>query len=310
MSGLKLFAGVDAGASHTAVVLGDSSGRVLKRVRGGPGILGPGRAAAVAVRIAGLIERAFRSWDSFIPLEGLVVGAAGAGREVERRALEEALRHRVMARALLVTTDAAIALQSAFPEGPGIVLSAGTGSIAIGRDPRGAVHRVGGWGWQFGDEGGGYSLARAALAAVARAQDGRGPETLLAARMLEAAGVDSVEDLIAWARAAGTQRVAAMAPVVCRAAREDPVAALLVQAAAGELARHVYALRERIADPATPVALTGGLLSKGSPVRDALVAQLAAAAPPVRLVDREVDPARGALALAIGLSSNRADLPL
>ncbi len=310
MSGLKLFAGVDAGASHTAVVLGDHSGRVLKRVRGGSGILRPGRAATVALRIVGLIEQALRSLDNFTPLEGLVVGAAGAGREVERRALEEALRQRVGARKLLVTTDAAIALQSAFPEGPGIVLSAGTGSIAIGRDPRGKVHRVGGWGWQFGDEGSGYALARAALTAVARAKDGRGPDTLLAARMMEAAGVASVEDLIFWARAARTQRVAAMAAVVCRAAREDPVAALLVQAAAGELAQHVHALRGRISDPSVPVALTGGLLSKGSPVRDALVARLATAAPPVQLVDREVDPARGALALAIALSSSPADLQL
>ncbi len=302
MSGLKLFAGVDAGASHTAALLGDAAGTILKRVRGGPGILRPGRASALAGRIGRLLERQLRmAVGTFTPLEAVVVGAAGAGNEAERRALEEALKQRIKARTVLVTTDAAAALHSAFPEGPGIVLSAGTGSIAIGRNAQGTVHRVGGWGWRFGDEGSAYSLARAALVAVARAEDGRGPETLLAARILEAAAMPSVDDLIAWARAARPERIAALAPVVCKAAAEDPVAALLVQTAAEELALHVLALRQRLSDPATPVALGGGLLSKGSPVRDALVARFAAAQPPVKLVDREVDPARGALALALGL---------
>ncbi|GBD32835.1 N-acetylmuramic acid/N-acetylglucosamine kinase [bacterium HR33] len=298
---LRLFAGVDAGASRTALVLGDATGRILSRVRGGPGILRPGRAGAVAERIAGLLKQALGASGPVASLEALVIGAAGAGREAERGALEEELRRRVESRAVLVTTDAAVALQSAFPEGPGIVLSAGTGSIAIGRNREGTVYRVGGWGRQFGDEGSAYSLARAGLAAVAKAEDGRGPKTLLTARMLEAAGKVSVEELIAWARLARPQRVAALAPVVCRAAAEDPVASLLVQAAAAELAHHVEALRERLSDFAIPVALSGGLLVKGSAVRDALVARLKAAEPPVNLVDRGVDPASGALALALGL---------
>jgi N-acetylglucosamine kinase-like BadF-type ATPase len=231
----------------------------------------------------------------------LVVGAAGAGRETERRELEEALKVKVEARAVLVTTDARAALESAFPGSSGIVLSAGTGSIAIGRHAKGTIHRVGGWGWRFGDEGSAYGLARAALAAVARAEDGRGPKTLLTPRLLEAAGVASVEDLMAWARAAQRKQIAAMAPVVCRAAPEDPVAALLVQAAAAELAHHVLALRERLSEPGIPVALSGGLLGTGSPVREALEVRLSASKPPVNLVHRSVDPACGALALALEL---------
>lgn len=298
---LKLFAGVDAGASHTTLLLGDDLGSPLKRVRGGPGILRPGRTLALAGRIAALLEKGLRTLRRPISLEAVVVGAAGAGREADRSELERALRKKIDARSVLVTSDAAVALEGAFRYGPGIVVLAGTGSIAMGRNASGTVHRVGGWGWKFGDEGSSYSLARAALSAVARAADGRGPETLLTSRMLEAARKGSVEDLLAWARAARPERVAALAPVVCQVAKHDPVAALLVQAATEELARHVLVLRERLSDPTLPVALGGGLLAEGSPVREALAERLEAETPPVNLVDWEVDPAFGALLLAVRL---------
>src|SRR5205823_609559 len=78
----------------------------------------------------------------------------------------------------------AVALATAFGTGPGTLGNAGTGSIAYARDPAGAVHRAGGYGWQLGDEGGGYWLGRRALDVAARAQDGRGEGSTLLARLL------------------------------------------------------------------------------------------------------------------------------
>src|SRR4030042_1026984 len=96
----------------------------------------------------------------------LVVGAAGAGREEERLALEAALEALRIAPRVHVTTDGAIALQSAFGDTAGIVLIAGTGSIAWARLPGGETARVGGLGAVLGDPGSGYDLGRAALRAV------------------------------------------------------------------------------------------------------------------------------------------------
>src|SRR5256885_377154 len=70
--------------------------------------------------------------------------------------------------------DGEVALSTAFADGAGIIVSAGTGSIAYARDPAGQLHRAGGYGWQLGDEGGGDWLGRRALGVPARAQDGRG----------------------------------------------------------------------------------------------------------------------------------------
>src|SRR5205823_4352549 len=98
-----------------------------------------------------------------LPVERAVVAAAGAGRPQERADLEAALVQAGMARRVRVMADGEVALSTAFADGTGIIVSAGTGSIAYARDPAGRLHRAGGYGWQLGDEGGGYWLGRRAL---------------------------------------------------------------------------------------------------------------------------------------------------
>lgn len=302
---MTLLVGVDAGASHTAVAVADHSRRVLARGEGPPSPLRPGTASEVARQIARLAERVILDAGSAAPASALVVGAAGAARESERAALEAALSASGIATRVQVTTDAAIALQSAFGQKAGIVVLAGTGAIAVGRAAaRGATHRVGGWGWQFGDEGSGYALARAALAAVTRAADGRGPDTRLTQDCLKARGVTTVEDLLAWARGASPDQIAALAPMVCDATARagDPVAETLVETAARELSYHVDVLLARLGPHQTPVALAGGLLHERSPVRAKLVTLLSQRTPPVTIAEATVDPAAGALALASRLT--------
>lgn len=296
---MSLLAGVDAGASHSEVAVGDRSLSVLARKQGGPGALGRGETASVARSTAELVEGALLDAGSTAPAAALVVGAAGAGRESERKALESALRETGIASKVQVTTDASLALESAVGRRSGMVLMAGTGTLAIGRDARGKVHRVGGWGWQFGDEGSGYALARAALSAISRAADTRGPDTRLTADLMRERGVGTVEELLAWARSETPDQIAALAPIVCQAAiGGDPVAQVLVEAAARELAHHVEALAARLAIQSPSVALSGGLLQAGSPVRSALVALSSRRKPPIKITEAKVDPAAAALALA------------
>ena len=134
----------------------------------------PGRALASASTIVEVV-RAALSDAGRLRGDVLVVGAAGAGREPERDELRTALRNENIASHVMVTTDIEVALAGAFADGPGIVVSAGTGSVAVGRDRKGARHRMGGYGWQMGDEGSGYAIGRASLGAVSRAA--RRPES-------------------------------------------------------------------------------------------------------------------------------------
>jgi glucosamine kinase len=298
---MRLLVGVDAGASHTEAVVADEDLQVLGRHRGAPGAVRVGGAVASAEAIRDTVRGALDDAGLEASPDVVVVGAAGAGSDETRAELTEALAEVLGAQVTVrVTTDAAIALEAAFADRPGIVLLAGSGSIAFGRDAAGNVWRAGGLGREVGDEGSGYALARAALGAVGRAADGRAAATELTERLMQVTATDSAAALLAWAHQAAPHDVAALArPVGEAAVAGDAVARTLVEQAARDLALHVAALVGRFPpDEMVPVALAGGLVRPGSPVRDALVGLLTHDATRVDVSEEEVDPPLGALRLA------------
>lgn len=300
----RVVAGADAGGTHTTVVVAAPGGSPIAHVTGEPGALVPQQIERSARAIRETLDRALTEAGVAGRPAVLVVGAAGAGRETEREALRDALGN--AADRVDVTTDAAIALEGAFGEGPGILIASGTGSIGYARDADGRVWRVGGLGWQLGDEGSGYALGRAALSAVGKAADGRGPRTTLSRSVLRAVGADGLDDLVRWAAGAAREEIAALAEIVCAAANEgDAVAGRLVEDAGRDLARHVEALRADF-PPGTPVrvAVAGRVLASGSPVRGTLTGHLAGLQD-VTLSEVEVDAAAGALAMARRLHAAR-----
>jgi glucosamine kinase len=230
-------------------------------------------------------------------------GFAGVGREGERRDLENELNRLGVAEEVVVDSDAAIALVDAVGDGPGIILLVGTGSIAYARGIEGTFSRCGGWGPVFGDEGSGAWIGRRALGIVAAAADGREAPTALTGSILTAAEVNAVEELIPWGIAASTTTIAGLAPVViATAAAGDPRANALVALAAEELVVHIRALAVRVFgdERATiPVALSGGLLQKGSLLRKKLEQRIRSAVPGAQLRNAEIIPVRGAVRAAI-----------
>jgi len=265
----------------------------------------PSGAAKSAAVLAETARRAAAAAGLHLPVERAVVGAAGAGRAQEQRELEAALLEAGVARGVRVLADGEVALATAFGTGPGILVNAGTGSIAYARDPAGAVHRAGGYGWQLGDEGGGYWLGRRALDVAARAQDGRGEGSTLLARLLRALGLQHFDDLVRWTATATPTQMAALAPHVLNAAREgEGVARQAVDDAARELVDLAAALARHF--PGTepvPVALAGGLLLPQSPLTAAFRERLGTALKRARLVPDRIDSALGALRLAAEMTT-------
>jgi glucosamine kinase len=235
----------------------------------------------------------------------IYVGVAGVGRAEEKRALQHELERRNLAEEIVVEADALIALSDAFGTGPGIMLIAGTGSVAFGRSPSGAFARAGGWGLAIGDEGSGAWIGRRALGIVAAAHDGREPDTGLTGAILTATQVNEVEDLIPWAIAATNADLASLAPVVfTEAANDDTRAASLVSLAVEELVLHVRSLaRTLFVDERAeiPVAHSGGLLQKGSYLRKKLEARIKSVVPGAVVQNTVVNPARGAVKAAQAL---------
>ena len=300
--------GVDTGGTHTTVVVGRRDLTVLARAEGPGAAMRPEGAEQSAVVIAETARRAADRAGVQLPADRLVVGAAGAGRAQEQRALEAALVAHGVAHQARAMSDGEIALAAAFGggsgEGAGIFLNAGTGSIAFARDRNGRVHRSGGYGWQLGDEGGGYWLGRRALLAAGRAVDGRGEGSTLLSRLLAALGLTDFDTLIRWASLATPAQVAALAPLVLNAAEEgEVVAQLALDDAARELVALVRVLARHFPEEdQVAVATGGGLLRPSSPLFAAVRSALAADVPQARLVGGPVDSALGALRLAAGLT--------
>lgn len=294
--------GVDVGGSHSAAVLARGGGTILGRVDGPGAALRPGQAAASASVVAQLVGRAARQAGVNLPADRAVVGAAGAGRALEQRELRSALAAYGLARRLEVTTDGEIALVAAFGTAPGILVSAGTGSIAYARDRNGQLHRAGGYGWQLGDEGGGYWIGRQALGVAARAHD-RHEDDALAGRLVSALGLDDFNSLVRWAAVATPPQIARLARHVLDAARGgEPAAREIVAAAAarlGDLARNL--VRDFSSGMPIPIAVSGALLGRESPLREAVREVLRQGDPRLRWSDVLVDGPIGAIRLAAEL---------
>jgi N-acetylmuramic acid 6-phosphate etherase len=303
MSDPSVFLGIDVGGSHTTVVVGDGDARVLARADGPGAAMRPGGAETSAAVIADTARRAAAAAGVPLPADAAMVGAAGAGREQEQRELAGALVAAQVARRVRVAGDSEVNLAAAFGDGSGILINAGTGSIAFARSPDGRLHRAGGYGWQLGDEGGGYWLGRRALAAAARATDEPEESSTLLERLLVALGLRHLDDLIRWTATANPAQVASLAPHVLNAAREgEAVAQRAVADAAAELARLIGVLARHFpgAEPIA-VATVGGLLRPGSPLLRALHDVLAAHVPRAHLVDGPVDAPVEAVRLAVRL---------
>jgi len=260
---MKLFLGVDGGQSGTTVAIGDETGLVCGVGEAGPsnhvgGAEGRDKLQrAVRAGLRRAAERA-RLDTANLTFESACFGMSG-GPDDKEAILAAAVR----TAHLLVTTDAAVALAGATRNGQGIVVIAGTGSMALGRNGV-AVARSGGWGYVYGDEGGAFDIVRQAVRAALRMEEHWGPDTALRAVLLEATQAASVNQMLhwfynpAWERA----RVAALAPLVDRAANEgDAVASRVMNQAAQQLAELAAAVRARLWLPndAVEVAYAGGV---------------------------------------------------
>lgn len=300
----EIVIGVDGGGSKTRVIVGTADGEVLTTLDGPKSAVTPGEAGRSADVIADLVTRALAeiAQPGAVFPRVLYCGVAGTGRDEERKALHAALDAKELAEEVVIDSDGLIALYDALEDRAGILLVVGTGSIAYARSPAGEIVRCGGWGPAFGDEGSGGWIGRRALSIVAASSDGREPPTALLFPILAATQCEDIQDLIPWAATADARAYAALAPVVfSTAAAGDPRANALVTLAAEELVLHVRALaRQLFTDEraAVTVALSGGLMERGSPLRKRLEQRLKSAVPGAQLRSEEVLPARGAFRAA------------
>lgn len=234
-------------------------------------------------------------------VERACVGMAGAARpeisEVIRRLVAEILSGEIE-----VVGDMVIALEAAFGGGPGVVVIAGTGSIAYGRDSAGRTARAGGWGFAISDEGSGHWIGRSAIAAALRAFDeGQAEGTSMVAAMMKFWRLETREQFVLRANGSPPPDFAALLSIVLSAADAgDPLARTVLTQAGAELAAIAkIVIRRLFAETDTvPVAMSGGVFHNSALVRQVFYNSLRSEYPKTAITPTVIDPVRGALELA------------
>ena len=301
---MTYFLGVDGGASKTAALVTDGEGKLL-----GDGIAGPSNHLRVGIETASRnIERAVNKALVAADVASREIiwaycGIAGADHPAHRQEVVDSLNIFFPRGNFTIDNDARIALTGAIGFGAGVVVIAGTGSVAFGRNEKGEEARAGGWGPIVGDEGSAYGIARAGLVAVLRAFDGRGEPTVmteLLARDYEL----TPEELPRFVYAATTHAddIARYGRVVTAAAQtNDAVAIGILHNAGVELGSAVLAVARRLGIASGPLSVgyVGGTFRAGElllgPMRETVKRQVPGADvhPPLR------KPVEGAAMMAI-----------
>ena len=305
-----LLIGVDGGGSKTLALAADIQGTILGRGYGeASNYLSTGfdaACAAIEQAIHAALDAAGASRVEEYSLAALCLGLGGAGRPADVQRFEAFFRQRYPDIPLLVTTDAHLALAAGTPDGWGICLICGTGSIAYGRDPQGNQVRAGGWGYLFGDEGSGYAIGAAALRNISQAADGRGSETLLTRLVLQHWGLDEPMQIVPRVYNAPSPRseIARLAKVVQAAAEQgDAQAQSILQQAGEALAKLVKAIADHPGfDIPIPLVVAGGVITHD----EILFAHFLASAADLGLdfahIEKVEEPALGAIRIAKGLA--------
>ncbi len=303
----RLVIGIDGGGTKTVALLArlesPDTETILGRGEAGSSNVRGTDAASALQALDHAVHKAFAA--AGLPrqkVSAACLGLAGAGRDEERQVIHAWARRIGLADKVEVTTDAAILLAAGTPEGWGLVIVAGTGSIAFGKTKDGRTARAGGWGPLLGDEGSAYRIVVDALRAAARWADGIGQKTSLLPTFLDGMGLARPEALIGAVHGSVDRRgIAALAPLVFKCADNgDATAQALIRQHSGELAECAAAVVKelQLENSYLPLALAGGLLLASDGYRDNVLKwlqQWGLSPKPLTLVET---PARGAIKLA------------
>ena len=319
---INLFLGIDGGGTHTVALLAaraadfPNSGRVESSphlppiVILGRGQAGPSNLQAVGSEkaLAALDEAVARAFSAAgivrAPVVRACLGLSGAGRLPEQALVRNWAGRNNLATEVMVTNDADLLLAAGTPDGWGLAIISGTGSIAYAKTSDNRTARAGGWGYLLGDEGSGYKLVLAGLHAVTRAADGRGPATKLTDDFLTQFGLQNPQELIGVVYQSGRDRatLAGLATLVLSAAEMgDPVARTIVENEARILAETAAAAARQLGleKASLPIALAGGLLVGSQGYRQRLLNGLTTLNLRPDSINLVEEPARGGIRLAM-----------
>lgn len=301
---MKYYLGVDAGGSKTYAIIANEEGKVTGVGQGRNGNHQKNREQAESSIQHAVSEALTSSGLTKSQLEYSWFGLAGADREADFRILRPIISRLGLPRTE-ISCDTWNALRSGTEKDYGIVLICGSGVNCAGKNSGGATYQCGGFGYRFGDFGGGYDLSVEVFRSVLRADEGRESKTVLTERLTQLLGYADVtemrEDYLDHYR----ELPAHIAELLFQAAEEgDQVAARLLIQQGDELGLAAAATIRQLSmeKDSFDIVLAGSLLTKGDRsgfIRRVIEQRVGQVAPgaTLRILTRE--PVVGSVVLAM-----------
>lgn len=263
---MRFVLGFDGGGTKTDCVLMDECGKILSRSQAGPSNpLRVGFGAAISsLRDAARQAIASAAVTPSFAASAICAGLAGAGPVESAEKIRALLTAEFPQSKVHLCTDLDLALAAA-GEGPVLVLLAGTGSFAVGRNAAGEIARAGGYGSQIGDEGSAYDIGRRAVVVAMHKNDRTGYDSALGQRLLRQLACTNWFEVKARAQAASDEVFPRLFSVVASLAdSNDETAQDILRAAAFDLAGLAQNLAERLKlnDSSFFLAKTGGMIGR------------------------------------------------
>ncbi|HEY1657034.1 MAG TPA: BadF/BadG/BcrA/BcrD ATPase family protein [Candidatus Sulfotelmatobacter sp.] len=306
------YLGIDGGGSKTACAIGDEDIILASSMAGPSNITRVGEERARSSLHQAIRAACDAAHLNPKEINSACIGAAGAARADVAAAIRQAAAELIPGE-IAVVGDMAIAMEAAFGAGPGVVVIAGTGSIAYGRNSRGETTRAGGWGFTIGDEGSAHWIGREAVSRLLRTLDERSDHGSgsphgtpvdftfgsLFPQLKAIWNVDSLEQLGRIANS--NPDFSVLFPAVLSAADSgDKLALEVLESAAAELSRIAnIVISHLLADSAVaPIAMVGGVFRHSKTIRQRFFDQVRAEHPNATLNPEVVEPVFGALQIA------------
>ncbi len=295
---MPLYLGIDAGGTKTdcavsngAELLGQATGASCKLARVGKE-RGRENLQSVIHQACGVAHVAPNE------VQHVCIGMAGASLAEAVHWAQQTIRELTPDSTIYVAGDHVIAHRAAFGTSPGVLVIAGTGSIAFGRNQNGETARAGGWGPNISDEGSAFWVGREAVAAALRSFDFGSNQGLLGT--IADHWKIAPEEVIRLANSAEPRFAELAGPVAQAAEQGDEQAREIADRAGKALAGLAGAVIQKlwVQGGTVPVALAGGVLQGSALVRQAFKDAMRIQQPQAAVSFAYVRPVLGALEIA------------
>jgi len=301
---MEYIIGVDGGGTKTIAVIADIYGNIL-----GLGISEGSNYHTVGLEnaikaIENSLKKAILQAQLYTnKIKYACFGLAGSGRQTDYNILFSALKGLMSSENFLLKHDAQIALAGATICQTGIIVIAGTGTMAFGIEQSGREERSSGWGYLIGDEGSAYYIGHQALSSACKAFDGRGKYTLLLGGIMNYLGLNDFTDIIKkiYKEKISTQDIASIAQIVSQYAKiGDEIAIEILKDSAFELALSAISVIKKldIGNDNPLIAVSGSVFNAGDLILKDFEKFIKSSYPSAKIIRPYFKPVVGALLLS------------